>query len=93
MQETDKEELIKGLATSPNFATTHCIIAKLSAYTEWETEQVKRLCAVAVDNNQVSWIFYDQDVLGFYETILKIMEVKKLEASNVNEITDRIKNK
>ncbi len=76
-KETDKEELIIGLATSPNFATTHSIIAKLFAYTERETDKVKRLCAAAVDNNQVSWIFYDQDILGFYETILKTVEMKK----------------
>lgn len=64
--ETTKNELISRLESSPNFATTHSVIAELSNFSFFTNGQVKRLFCALVENSQVGWIGDDSDVNEFY---------------------------
>jgi len=69
--EKEKEMLINDLLNSPNFATTHLIIQKLSMFTEFSEEQIKALTTALINNSQVRWIATDLDVNSFYRGLLK----------------------
>lgn len=64
--EQEKDKLIQMLASSPNFATTHSVISKLSQYQGFTTKQAEDLVNALIFNNQVSWILSDDDVHQFY---------------------------
>jgi hypothetical protein len=65
-----KNELIESLRISPNFVSTHSLIAKLSQYDNFSKEQIRRLFNAFFFNNQISWIATDSDVAGFFNGIL-----------------------
>lgn len=70
-EETDEwDELIEQLLESPNFQTTHSIIAKLQKNSYWTAHQVNELCRAVVDNSQVGWVIGDFDVCSFYRGLL-----------------------
>lgn len=62
--------LIERLASSGSFATTHSVIASLSAHTEFSKPQVEDLVEIADLNSQVYWIIGDKDVRSFYKRVL-----------------------
>ncbi len=64
------DDLIKQLQESPNFDTTHRLIAKLSKNNNWTPHQIEELCRAVEMNTQVEWIFEDPDICAFYRTIL-----------------------
>jgi len=58
---------IETLVLSPNFATTHSIIAELTPYQNYfSEEEVERLLGIAYINNQIGWILGDDDVKQFF---------------------------
>lgn len=65
-----KSDLIESLRISPNFASTHSLIIKLSQYRNFSKEQVRRLFDVFFFNNQISWIATDSDVAAFFNGLL-----------------------
>jgi hypothetical protein len=65
-----KNELIESLRISPNFASTHSLIANLSQYQNFSKEQIRRLFTAFFFNNQISWIATDPDVAGFFNGLL-----------------------
>lgn len=70
-EETDeRDELVEQLLESPNFQTTHSIIAKLQKNSCWTAHQVDELCRAVVDNSQVGWVIGDSDVCSFYRGLL-----------------------
>lgn len=64
--ETQKNELIEELRNSPNFASTHSIIAQLDPFEYFTTGQVHRLIEILCDNPQIGRIGTDADVKTFY---------------------------
>lgn len=68
--ELEKDLLLKGLATSPNFATTHSLVAKLSKFTDFTPAQAASVLLAATTNNQVGWIATDADVNAFLQSVL-----------------------
>ena len=66
----DCDELIEQLLESPNFQTTHSIIAKLQKNNYWTAHQIDELCRAVVDNSQVGWVIADPDVRSFYRGLL-----------------------
>ena len=69
-EENKKEELITGLNSSINFATTHALIAQLQHYSDWSFSQIDKLCTIALENSQIGWILLDSDVQNFYKRIV-----------------------
>jgi predicted nucleic acid-binding protein len=69
--EIEKDSLIKELAESPNFMTTHSIIAQLSKFSDFTQTQVNGVVTAAISNNQVFWIAKDADVENFLNNIIK----------------------
>ncbi|AEI95484.1 PIN domain-containing protein [Roseobacter litoralis] len=67
--EQEKNDLISQLEMSPNFSTTHFLIAKLSGYDFFTNQQVSRLFNALVTNTQVGWIATDPDVNEFYKAL------------------------
>lgn len=65
--EEEKNQLIKELIESPNFATTHDIIKKLSKFINFSEEQIRNIGRAVFLNSQVAWIASDSDVKQFYE--------------------------
>lgn len=61
-----KAALIKRLAKSGSFATTHVVIGKLDKIDDFTSSQVEELIQIADMNNQVRWIIGDSDVHAFY---------------------------
>ena len=88
--EQEKDELIQGLQSSPNFATTHSIIDKLYQYTDWTDEQIDALCSAVINNKQVEWILGDIDVLQFYSTLLSKIKYESLNEGNVKQVFEQI---
>lgn len=86
--EMDKEQLIEDLCESPNYQTTHGVIASLNNYSGWTDSQIDKLCSALVNNTQVQRIITDLDVLKFYLTILSNIDADKLYDANIKEATD-----
>lgn len=83
--ELEKDLLIKSLATSPNFASTHSLVAKLGKYTEFTGAQATAILLAATTNHQVGWIATDADVQVFLQLILNNY-ANALEPSLVAEV-------
>ena len=86
--ETEKQELIGKLVNSPNFITTHGVIAMMNKYTDWTDAQIEKLCSAVIDNTQVGWILGDDDVFEFFSRLLnnpKFHEMKECSISRVLE--------
>ena len=66
--ENEKDDLIRSLGRSSNFATTHALIAKLSAY-DFTQKQAEDLVDILFMNSQVYQIGLDSDILEFYQDI------------------------
>jgi hypothetical protein len=69
--EKEMERLIGELAASASFAETHSIITKFRQYTDFTNDQVDKIVAAIVSNNQVYWIVEDEDVNQF---VLRVIE-------------------
>jgi predicted nucleic acid-binding protein len=69
--ELEKEELIREFAASPNFASTHIAIAKLSKYSDFSTLQINEIVAAVITNSQISWIIADEDVSKFIANVIR----------------------
>lgn len=69
--ELEKDLLIKQFGSSPNFATTHATVAKLSKYTDFTGPQASEIVVSAISNNQIAWIIKDDDVHQFLKSIIK----------------------
>ena len=69
--ELEKERLIREFAESPNYASTHIAVSKLSKYVaDFSPLQVNEIVASAVNNNQVHWIINDPDVNRFLKNVI-----------------------
>lgn len=76
--EIKKQKLISDLYNSQNFESTHGIIASLRKYSGWTEQEVEKLSAALINNNQINWIINDSDVWDFYSTILSNSNYEKL---------------
>lgn len=66
----EKAFFIQNLAQSPDFATTHFLIAKLSSYGSFFTKkQVEDMVDALFTNNQIGWIIGDSDIKKFYQNL------------------------
>ncbi len=61
----ERDNLIEELRISPNFASTHQTISKLSQYQDFSKPQIQRIREAFIENNQVYWIATDADVKNF----------------------------
>ncbi len=62
--------LIAELATSPSFSSTHEIVARLRAFSDFSVAQRVAYLKALVENNQVSWIITDEDVRDLTRTMI-----------------------
>ena len=85
-----REKLIDELYKSPNYQTTHGIIASLNNYSGWSEPQIERLCEALIDNTQVNWILTDSDVWNFYLTLLSNIETEGLSDCAIRQAIDMI---
>ena len=65
---------ISALAGSGSFAETHGAIAELSAVGYFTRKQALRLVQALDGNQQVNWIFGDDDVRSFFQNLLTTCE-------------------
>lgn len=72
------DELIGQLQESPDFETTHRLIARLSRNNFWTEQQVGELCRAVVMNTQVEWILGDPDIDKFYRSLLEDLCIPEL---------------
>lgn len=84
--ENEKERLIKQLSDSCSFQKTHAVVAMLKMFSGWTEDQIERLCSVAENNTQVSWILKDPDVFVFYNQILAGKDLDSLPDSATKRI-------
>ena len=63
--EIERTLMIERLETSPNFMTTHAIIAEFSDISHLSKPLVNRLATALFANSQVSWLIGDEDVKKF----------------------------
>jgi predicted nucleic acid-binding protein len=68
--ELEKDLVIRDLAYSPNFASTHTIINKLNQYTEFTVAQINAIVDAMISNNQINWIISDEDINGFIHKVI-----------------------
>lgn len=64
------DELIEQLQESPDFESTHRLVARLSRNNFWTEHQVGELCRAVVMNTQIEWIIGDPDIYKFYRNLL-----------------------
>ena len=76
-RESEKKRLIQELGESPNFSMTHALIARLSEYGDFTSEQVVELVEILLTNRQVTWIAGDGDVSEFYRRIAGTDEYRR----------------
>ena len=65
----NKEALIESLADAGSFAVTHNLIAKLEQFGYFSLEEVQRILAAALTNDQFGWISTDNDVYAFLKRV------------------------
>lgn len=63
--EIERTLLIERLEKSPNFATTHSVIAEFSDLSHLSHPLATRLASAILSNSQVHWIHDDEDVKKF----------------------------
>lgn len=85
-----KQDLIDKLETSPNFLSTHGIIAMMSKYTGWTNAQIESICSAAENNTQVSWLLGDDDVVEFYKSLLSKINYDNLPDGATKHIMDSL---
>ena len=76
--EIDKLAGIEKLETSANFATTHNAIERLMTFDDYSREEVLRLINAYETNNQINWIFGDEDVKQFAHKIVTLAHARSL---------------
>ena len=81
------DELIGQLLESPNFQTTHTLIAKLKKNDYWTAHQIDELCRAVIENSQVGWVIGDSDVCSFYRGILADITDR---SGNMNTVYDMV---
>lgn len=87
--EQEKQDLIIKLANSPNFATTHKIIAAMGKQTGWTEAQVEEICSIVNDNSQVGWIFDDEDIKSFYYNLVtSVKNYQSIREGPISEVCE-----
>jgi hypothetical protein len=69
-----KLRAINELASSPNFAYTHAVVARLSDFDIFTPDQARLLLTAAAENSQVRWIARDTDV---YELLRRVIDAHR----------------
>ena len=87
--EIEKDLLIKNLANSGSFATTHGYVAKLIKQQEFSPAQVEQLIEIPELNNQVGWIVDDSDVHDFYKSLLNDYG-EKIQADSATKLAELV---
>lgn len=72
--EFEKELLITDLTESSSFARTHSVIAKLSKFTDFTTDQLNAIVSSAISNSQIRSIIDDPDVKELLTSLIKRRE-------------------
>jgi len=68
--EIEKDLLIRRLASSSDFLSTHMIVSRLSGLSGFTLSQAEAILSAAVNNSQVAWIARDQDVSQFLTSVM-----------------------
>lgn len=68
-EELKKEELIDKLEDSKSFANTHSVIEQMTEIDQWSENQKTKLIKIALENNQVTYILKDKDIMNFYSRV------------------------
>lgn len=63
--EIERSLLVESLELSPNFVTTHGVIAKFSDLSQLSHSLATRLASAILNNSQIRWIHDDEDVKKF----------------------------
>ncbi|MGX1927337.1 PIN domain-containing protein [Vibrio sp. NH-7] len=87
--ELEKEIEIKNLSQSGNFSRTHTVISKLTKFEGFSQTQVNQLIEIAIENDQVRWIFGDDDVYEFY-TELVDRNIESIDEDSLEKIQELI---
>lgn len=66
-----KNNLMNELEDSFNFSRTHKVIGKMEEISEWNQNDVDRLCFIALNNSQVRYILSDGDVNSFFRRVIQ----------------------
>ena len=69
--ELEKNFIIQRLASSPNFATTHSLVARLQNFSEFTPTEVNAIVTATLSNKQITWIANDGDVQEFLQRIIE----------------------
>ena len=75
-QEEGKNDIIRSLAVSRSYSSTHAIIEKLSKIVSWSDDQIDELCSIVWENSQVGDIFEDDDIIAFYRKLVSKCTIK-----------------
>jgi hypothetical protein len=84
------ELLIRDLAHSGSFATTHQLIDELQPLVDFTPRQAKDICAAYLENGQVSRIIGDPDVDTFLKRVLD-SHGGDIDADTMTELRRRLK--
>lgn len=84
--ESEKDLLIRELASSGTFERTHQVVSRLSKYSDFTPAQVNEILVAAITNNQVYWIGQDHDVRSFLKRMIEGRE-DKIEPTYLEQIS------
>lgn len=87
--EIERDLLIQRLSASPNFATTHSLVARLSQQAGFTPAQANALLSAARDSSQVRLIINDDDVRSFFRGLIKQYQ-DVLDPQAVGDVTSLI---
>ena len=75
-QEEEKNNIIRSLAASRSYSSTHAIVEKLSKIVSWSDDQIDEICSIVWENSQVGDIFEDDDIIAFYRKLVSKCSAK-----------------
>ena len=84
--EIEKDLLIKQLADSGSFATTHRVVGLLREFGEFSISQSNAILTAAVTNAQVGWVAGDPDVRALLSSVIN-SKGTKLDPTLVEAVT------
>jgi len=75
--------LIISLESSKNFATTHAMMPKLIAVSDWTEEEIDMLLDIALNRHPVRYLLNDKDVKNFYRKVIGLLKKPTEKAKKV----------
>jgi len=89
-EQQTKEQLINKLEESSSFASTHTIIIEMDSIQQWSSDEVERICEIALSNEQVGYVIRETKISEYLKRIIHSSGATGEKAERVSKIIQDI---